>query len=365
VGLPPELNDRDPALWPAAHPLNPSVNGLHWSWQGGYIFLALEGRFWREPETAANAPGFAFHLAREPFRAVVEVPVSFEVTNLPPVLTSLAAPADLVAGVAGAFQAQATDVGGGPLGYRWEFGDGQTADGPETTHAYAAVGTFTGRLRVTDPHGGEAVREFTVAVSADRQPLVFSGLPPISAVQDLDYLGTVAVNPPGVGQTVTLRPVTLPAWLGWTPVDAVSGRLAGRPGNAAVGAHAVVLEATDGTATERLAFTLVVANVNDAPGLTVPPTLSFAARQGSGDVPVTLADPDPADPLTLTAESGDPGLLPADRIVLGGTGRARTLRLLPTEGPGGTVPVVLTVSDGALTAQVRRWGSFWGKSVLE
>ncbi len=79
VGLPPELNDRDPALWPAAHPLNPSVNGLHWSWQGGYIFLALEGRFWREPETAANAPGFAFHLAREPFRAVVEVPVSFEI----------------------------------------------------------------------------------------------------------------------------------------------------------------------------------------------------------------------------------------------------------------------------------------------
>ncbi len=79
VGLPPELNDRDPALWPAGHPLNPSVNGLHWSWQGGYIFLALEGRFWREGETAATAPGFAFHLAREPFRATVELPVEFEI----------------------------------------------------------------------------------------------------------------------------------------------------------------------------------------------------------------------------------------------------------------------------------------------
>jgi hypothetical protein len=252
--------------------------------------------------------------------------------------------------VAGAFQAQATDVGEGPLTYRWEFGDGQTADGPEAMHAYAAVGSFAGRLRVTDPHGGEAVREFTVAVSADRQPLVFTGVPSIGAVQDQDYLGTVAVNPPGVGQTVTLRPVTLPAWLGWTPVDAVSGRLAGRPGNAAVGAHAVVLEATDGTATERLAFTLVVANVNDAPGLTAPGSLSVAARQGSGEIAVTLADPDLGDALTLTAVSGDPGLLPADRIVLGGTGRTRTLRILPVDSPGGTVPVVLTVSDGALSA---------------
>jgi cytochrome c peroxidase len=79
VGLPPALNDRDPALWPAAHPLNPSLNGLHWSWQGGYIFLALEGRFWHEPNSAASAPGFAFHLAREPFRATVELPVSFEI----------------------------------------------------------------------------------------------------------------------------------------------------------------------------------------------------------------------------------------------------------------------------------------------
>ena len=36
-------NHADIAQFPADHPLNPNLNGLHWSWQGGYIFLALEG----------------------------------------------------------------------------------------------------------------------------------------------------------------------------------------------------------------------------------------------------------------------------------------------------------------------------------
>ncbi len=74
IGLNPEQNNADPASWPAGHPLNPNVNGLHWSWQGGYIFLALEGRFQKGAEPAQ---GYAFHLAREPFRATVTLPVRF------------------------------------------------------------------------------------------------------------------------------------------------------------------------------------------------------------------------------------------------------------------------------------------------
>lgn len=79
VGLPPKLNDRDPSVWPASHPLNPNVNGLHWSWQGGYIFLALEGRFWSGDEQAKAAPGFAYHIARESFRTTVNLPMTFTV----------------------------------------------------------------------------------------------------------------------------------------------------------------------------------------------------------------------------------------------------------------------------------------------
>ncbi|MFO1490791.1 MAG: MbnP family protein [Kiritimatiellia bacterium] len=43
IGLPDELNNADPDRFPPGHPLNPNVNGLHWSWLGGYVFLALRG----------------------------------------------------------------------------------------------------------------------------------------------------------------------------------------------------------------------------------------------------------------------------------------------------------------------------------
>ena len=62
VGLDPQLNHRDAATFPAGHPLNPNLNGLHWSWQGGYIFLALEG-LWRN--AGGEIDGWAYHLARD------------------------------------------------------------------------------------------------------------------------------------------------------------------------------------------------------------------------------------------------------------------------------------------------------------
>ena len=39
VGLNEKTNYADPSQWPADHPLNPLINDLHWSWQGGYVFL--------------------------------------------------------------------------------------------------------------------------------------------------------------------------------------------------------------------------------------------------------------------------------------------------------------------------------------
>ena len=61
VGLDEFTNTNNPAQYAAAHPLNPNLNGLHWSWQGGYIFLGLEG-MWRD----AGGPfdGWSYHLAR-------------------------------------------------------------------------------------------------------------------------------------------------------------------------------------------------------------------------------------------------------------------------------------------------------------
>ena len=70
LGLPAAVNHGDPGQWPAQHPLNPIVNGLHWGWSGGYIFAAIEGR-WRAlrrgPEADGADPerGFSYHLATD------------------------------------------------------------------------------------------------------------------------------------------------------------------------------------------------------------------------------------------------------------------------------------------------------------
>lgn len=68
IGPDEKLNHADVAQFPAEHPLNPNLNNLHWSWQGGFIFLALEG-MWRN--AAGEFDGWAYHLARDTNRTAV------------------------------------------------------------------------------------------------------------------------------------------------------------------------------------------------------------------------------------------------------------------------------------------------------
>lgn len=77
IGLDPSQDQADPASHPPDHPLNPNLNGLHWSWQGGYIFLALEGKF--KPAGQSATKGYAFHLARDAFRTAITVPCNLTI----------------------------------------------------------------------------------------------------------------------------------------------------------------------------------------------------------------------------------------------------------------------------------------------
>lgn len=83
VGLPPAVNHGDVGRWPAGHPLNPLVNGLHWSWQGGYVFLALEGK-WRDAESGrarTEERGFLYHVATDARAMAVGFRAGFSVVD--------------------------------------------------------------------------------------------------------------------------------------------------------------------------------------------------------------------------------------------------------------------------------------------
>jgi cytochrome c peroxidase len=78
VGPDSKANAADVSTFPAEHPLNPNLNSLHWSWQGGYIFLALEGLFRLKSEAPS---GFSYHLARDANRIEVTLRAPISLTS--------------------------------------------------------------------------------------------------------------------------------------------------------------------------------------------------------------------------------------------------------------------------------------------
>lgn len=44
IGVDSTVNNDDPSLWPANHPLAPRSPAMHWGWAAGYRFVAMEGR---------------------------------------------------------------------------------------------------------------------------------------------------------------------------------------------------------------------------------------------------------------------------------------------------------------------------------
>jgi len=73
IGVDEGTNQSDPNGYAPGHALNPQVNGLHWGWQGGYIFMAIEGRFTQDGKEKA----FSYHIANAPQMMTVELPVRF------------------------------------------------------------------------------------------------------------------------------------------------------------------------------------------------------------------------------------------------------------------------------------------------
>lgn len=75
VGLRPEVNSSDPNQYPPGHALHPQENGLHWGWQGGYVFLAVEGHVHR---TNDRRSGFSYHLGNADNRVMIEFPAALD-----------------------------------------------------------------------------------------------------------------------------------------------------------------------------------------------------------------------------------------------------------------------------------------------
>jgi cytochrome c peroxidase len=77
IGLNKEADESDPNQYPAGHALNPVHNRLHWSWQGSYIFLALEGRLAHDDADL----GFSYHLGNQASLMKVSMPLDINLDH--------------------------------------------------------------------------------------------------------------------------------------------------------------------------------------------------------------------------------------------------------------------------------------------
>jgi len=75
------------------------------------------------------------------------------------------------AGETASFSSQTESPGVPAVGYRWEFGDGTSANGPKVSHAYTRAANFTIRLTVDGVDGVPAVQEFSIKVTGNLRAL--------------------------------------------------------------------------------------------------------------------------------------------------------------------------------------------------
>ena len=75
IGLDAATNRSDANQYVATHALNPNRNNLHWSWQGSYIFIAIEGK-WRD--ASGRESGFAYHLGNDAMLMPIRILHTFD-----------------------------------------------------------------------------------------------------------------------------------------------------------------------------------------------------------------------------------------------------------------------------------------------
>ncbi len=95
--------------------------------------------------------------------------------------------------------ADSGSVDQGRLFYRWDFGDGSTAEGRTVSHSYNRAGTYTARLTVFDKDGAQASATTQVTIGSVNQPplAVISGPNSGKVGENLSFSGSASTDSDG------------------------------------------------------------------------------------------------------------------------------------------------------------------------
>ena len=145
------------------HSSDPDGNIVSWHWDFGDGTTSTE----RNPTHRYRRKGtFTVKLTVMDDDGLTDTKeAKIEVVNVPPEASFAFSPKEPYAGQEISFDASGSeDPDGKIVGYAWDFGDGETAEGIEVKHAFPEPGIYTVTLTVTDDDGAKGVATGEVEV---------------------------------------------------------------------------------------------------------------------------------------------------------------------------------------------------------
>lgn len=201
------------------------------------------------------------------------------------------------------------------------------------------------RLKITDLAGAQTFQEFTINVDYPNSAPTFTSTAVTEAQEDENYSYLAKVSDTD-GDQVIISALSLPNWLSFDSINAVTAEISGTPTNDHVGNHQVILEVEDffgSLVTQK--FTITVTNVNDAPVITSSPIES--ARQNIlYNYAIQTEDIDAGDEVTITVPQ-KPDWLNFSNNTLSGTPSLEDVDNSPF-----SVEVIATDNSGATDTQL-------------
>jgi len=261
--------------------------------------------------------------------------------NTSPVARSTVGCTDLVCSFDGR---ASSDPDGSIASYAWSFGDGGTSTAANGTHTYAAGGTYSVTLTVTDDRGATSSTTKTVTVAAH-----------VNGAPTADFDASCAPGACSFDASGTQDDGTIASWA-WNFGDGTTSTTGPRVSHdyAAPGSYVVTLTVTDDEGARDDVTRTVEVPAAPSSDVAFRAAAGYAGNTGRAVVTVP-SGVQPGDALVLTVSSGTatghtpPAGWTEVTRVKGASLTTVWQKVATSSDPGSSVPVVMTGMSGTVT----------------